>query len=242
MRRNQIKLMSGVLFTGLLVIGSATIAAPPPNDLCSGAFTVPAAGPFPHLSTVVDVTDAGEAADPPFPSCSSTVSRSVWYSFKPVATSIYRISTCADTATTVADTVMGIYISSGGCAGPFEEVACSDDNCSSRSVVERVLMAGTTYYVVVWEYGEEPPVPGQTLVQLRISAPPPVFTTPSLLSGGQLQLNFSALAGQSYEVQRSTDLTNWFRLGDAQSVSTGMFQFTVTNLVAPARFFRVKSL
>ncbi len=379
--------MSGVLFAGFLVIGSGTIAAPPPNDLCGGAFTVPAAGPFPHFSTVVDVIDAGEAGDPPFPSCSSTVLRSVWYSFKPVATadyslsvsddtlttvrdtvmgvyssssdcseplteldcnddengfrsalfltleaatqyyivvwtfganspavgegavqlrvgrllpphnddcalaeiipaggpfphftaatdvtqattdadppepacrtnlsrsvwyqftpavtSTYRISACADTGTTVADTVMGIYVSSGGCAGPFDEVACSDDNCSSRSVVEPVLTAGTTYYVVVWEYGEEPPVPGQTLVQLRISAPPPVFTTPSLLPGGHLQLNFSALAGQSYEIQKSTDLTNWFRLGDAESVSNGVFQFTVTNLVAPARFFRVKSL
>ena len=159
-----------------------TPLAPPSNDLCSGAEVIPASGPFPHLTAVTaDITDATGTGDPPAPSCQNNVSRSIWYSFTPAASADYVISSCADgpTATTVVDTVLAIYTSSGGCAGPFTELptggatdGCDDDSCSSESfqaVIGTRLNAGTQYFIVVTQFGTAPPLPDKTAVQLRIS-------------------------------------------------------------------------
>ena len=214
---------------------------PPPNDFCQTAEFLPAAGPFPHLTALADITFASTDADPPVPTCQTNLSRSLWYKFTPAATSAYRFSTCDDTRTTVHDTVLGVYISGGDCSGPFTQVACSDDDCSVRSVLETTLTAGTTYYIVAWEFDLEPAVPGQTLMQLRVSVPPPLFTSSGWLPNGRLLLGFTALPGQPYEIQGATNLTNWTRLGDAETVGDGLFQFTVTNASLPSRFFRVRS-
>jgi hypothetical protein len=120
-------------------------------------------------------------------------------------------------------------------------VACSDDACSVRAAVETTLIAGTTYYIVAWEFDLEAAIAGQTLMQLRVSVPPPVFTTSSWLPNGRLLLDFTAFAAQSYEIQGTTNLTNWTRLGDAANLGNGLFQFTVTNASMPTRFFRVRS-
>ena len=154
----------------------------PANDLCSGAEVIPGAGPFPYLTAVTaDITDATITGDPPVPSCQASVSRSIWYSFTPTVTSDYIISSCADapTATTVDDTVMAIYTSSGGCAGPFTELptagatdGCDDDSCLTeafQAVIETRLNAGTQYYLVVWEFGTSAPTSGNTAIQLRVS-------------------------------------------------------------------------
>ncbi len=214
---------------------------PPPNDFCQTAEILPAAGPFPHLTALTDITLATIDGDPPAPTCQTNLSRSLWYKFTPAATAPYRFSTCDDTVTTVHDTVLGVYVSSGGCAGPFTPVACRDDACSVRAALETTLTAGTTYYIVAWEFDLEPAVAGQTLMQLRVSVPPPLFTTSNWLPNGRLLLEFTALAGQSYEIQGTTNFTNWTRLGDAETVGSGLFQFTVTNASLPTRFFRVRS-
>src|SRR5437867_339645 len=77
------------------------------NDVCSGATVIPAAGPFPYLTDVIpDISGASTDLDPPFPTCAiSGLTNSVWFKFAPTATALYRFSTCADTATTVDDTV-----------------------------------------------------------------------------------------------------------------------------------------
>ena len=110
--------------------------AAPANDLCAGALVIPPAGPFPHLTTVVDVTNATTTGDPGIPSCQSTVSRSVGYSFTPATSGAYDIELCnPPTLTTLSDTVLAIYTSVAGCTGPVTQVACNDASgtlCTGR--------------------------------------------------------------------------------------------------------------
>src|SRR5436190_22328656 len=93
----------------LLLAGTfcQTWAAPPTNDVCTGAELIPA-DVFPVLTSVKDMAEATTTGDPPLPSCVfvSTFSHSLWYTFTPKATAFYTISSCADapTATTVPDT------------------------------------------------------------------------------------------------------------------------------------------
>ncbi len=173
---------SGTLHTHWLLIllalaqgGRDARAATPPNDLCGGAEAIPAAGPFPYLTAVTaDIRDATTTNDPPFPSCvDGNLSRSIWYTFTPAASATYTISTCLDTATTVADTAVAIYTSTGGCAGPFNQVACSDDECGIRAALSVSLNAGTTYYIVAWKWGTLNPAADAAAIQLRVSIPVP---------------------------------------------------------------------
>ena len=151
---------------------TALAQAPPVNDDCAGALIVPAAGPFPYLTPItMDITGASNDGDPDFPSCGAEPSRSVWYKFTPGSDAQYAFSVCDDSATTVIDTVMAIYQSANGCAGPFTEVACNDDVCGLRSGIVTSLASNQTYYILVWLYGEEPPSPGETAVQLRVTKP-----------------------------------------------------------------------
>ena len=160
--------------------GGFELMAAPSNDACEGAETVPGAGPFPYLSGTYDITDATTAGDPPTPSCQANISRSVWFRFTPSVTGIYTFSLCGDapTATTVEDTMLAIYSSPGSCAG-FSEVGggCDDDSCAigdTQSVVNGLqLTAGTTYYVVAWQFGSTPPPAGSAAVQLRVTQEPP---------------------------------------------------------------------
>ena len=113
--------------------GPRKTAAIPSNDTCAGA--LPISPTLPACSAVVaDITDATTTGDPTLPSCQTNVSRSVWFTFTPSSTGYYRITTCADqgAATTVDDTVMAIYTSSGGCAGPFTEIPFSARNTRTR--------------------------------------------------------------------------------------------------------------
>ena len=152
----------------------------PANDQCAGAETIPGAGPFPWTTMLVpDIGGAGTAGDPPAPSCQANVSRSVWYSFTPAVTGRYTFSTCADapTGTTVNDTVMALYAAAGACSGLVQVAgACDDDSCGSeiaQSVMTGVTLApGTTYHLVVWQYGTVPPAPSNTAVQVRVSDVP----------------------------------------------------------------------
>jgi hypothetical protein len=155
----------------------------PPNDLCAGAEVINGAGPFPICSAVTaDVTDATTAGDPPAPSCQTTLSRSIWYKFTPTTTSTYTLTTCAGngSATTVDDTVMAIYTSSGGAScGTFTELptggttdGCGDDECVTETLqatVTTTLTSGITYFIVIWEFDATAPAAGNTAVQLCIS-------------------------------------------------------------------------
>jgi len=153
--------------------------AAPPNDTCAGAEIVPGAGPFPYLSGTYDITDATIAGDPPVPSCQANVSRSVWFRFAPTESGLYSFSLCGDapTTTTVADTVLAAYSASGSCAG-FSEIGggCDDDSCSVGDLQSTIsslqLTAGTTVYIVAWQFGNTPPPAGSSAVQLQVTREP----------------------------------------------------------------------
>lgn len=161
--------------------------AAPSNDECSGALVIPASGPFPYATPVTaDITDATMVGDPSLPSCQTDVSRSIWYRFTPSTTADYTISSCANaTGTTVDDTVIAVYTSSTSeCGGLYSEEpgACDDDSCTSgdlQSVVTKQLEAGTTYFILVWQFGSAPPPAGATSVQLRVEQANPVPPPPS---------------------------------------------------------------
>ena len=149
-------------------------AAPPANDTCAGAEVIPSDGPFPHLTVIRNISLATTNGDPPAPSCVDSVTsltRSVWYSFRPAASGRYVISSCstAPTATTVQDTVMAVY-TAPGCAGPFLEApgGCDDDTCGFQASVTIDLQAGIAYYIVVWRYGTDAPSPDNSSLQLVI--------------------------------------------------------------------------
>ncbi len=147
-----------------------------------GAQVIPGSGPFPFLTTTVDVTEATVTGDPPAPSCGYANSRSVWYKFTPTVTDLYQFSTChAATATTLSFTVLGLYTATG-CGFPYTEVARSESTSGcgyasgcggSGSTLTTMLTAGQAYYLVAWSIYANPPAAGQGNVQVRVGLPTP---------------------------------------------------------------------
>ena len=222
----------------------------PSNDLCAGAEVIPAAGPFPYLTAVTaDITDATTTGDPAIASCTfqgGPVSRSIWYTFTPSSTAAYTITSCADapTATTVDDTVIGIYTSAGGCAGPFTEIptgggsdGCDDDTCiteSLQSVLSTNLTAGTQYYIVVWKFDTPAPTAGNTAVQLRIVQN---VSPANETCGGAIPLTLNTAVSGSTNVATTNDYqltgTSCFT-GIGQTTSTAVGRDVVYSFTAPA--------
>ena len=212
----------------------ATPQSVPPNDLCSGAETIQAAGPFPFTTGVTaNITDATTADDPPLSSCSTDVSRSIWYKFTPSKTAVYVISACSsETATTVEDTVMAIYTSSNGtCAGSFTVIptsglsnGCNDDSSScstnsTQSIITTQLNADTTYFIVVWLFGADPPLVGMTAVQLAVTQSSP--SNDSCATPVALALNTSVFGSTSFAI-------NDYQLPAASPCFTGIGQTAST--------------
>lgn len=169
------------------------------NDECTSAAVIPA-GSATGLSQTFDVSNASNSASDPAVSCLETdpenedlelfTNRSVWYTYTPTRAGAYSISTCADapTESTVVDTVMSIYTSSGGCGGTFTQIptsvanntnGCDDNGCLNdfdsffQSVIQTNLQAGVTYYIVVRQvdFTQTPSelADGQKDLQLRVS-------------------------------------------------------------------------
>ncbi|MBI2926944.1 MAG: hypothetical protein HYY24_14715 [Verrucomicrobia bacterium] len=111
-RKNTVALALRVarLLAWWLCVPLLAAPAPPANDTAAGAQVIPSAGPFPYLTPAVDAAGATTVGDPRSVVCQRSVARSLWYSFTPAETSTSTISTCAETGTTVSDTVMGIYV------------------------------------------------------------------------------------------------------------------------------------
>lgn len=158
-------------------------ATPPLNDQCTGAEVIRSAGPFPYFSRIADIADATTIGDPPLPPplIGATPSRSVWYVFTPSQGGFYTLSSCRDAPadTTVVDDVMAIYTSTGGCGGALTVLPDSsttrgfaDESCGPgfhQAAITTGLNAGTTYYIVIWQYDNSTPAPGTTWVQLRVN-------------------------------------------------------------------------
>ncbi len=170
-----------------LAASSASPAEPaeplvaPANDTCAGALVVPPSGPFPHLTTTVNLLDATSGGDPTN-SCAfqGLYSRGVWYRFAPTQGGIYNFSTCASGApgTTRSDTVLAVVTLNSACGNSSTELACNDDGvCAEpndrQSFVSMSLTAGTTYYILVYSYDTTAPPANASNVQLRVERVPP---------------------------------------------------------------------
>ncbi|PYT08528.1 MAG: hypothetical protein DMF49_04825, partial [Acidobacteria bacterium] len=205
----------------------STSGAAPTNDTCAGAITMPGGGPFPYSTTAVDVTDATESPGDPT-SCVGSHSRNIWYTFTPNTTGNYTISTCPNQApgTTLPDTILAIYTSTGGCAGPFNEITCNDDDpcCAAAklaSTFTTYLTAGTTYYIVAWKYGTSAPSAGAASVQIRVAldpSPAPPAPTNDVCSTAEA---IPAAGPFPYTTALTSDITSANTTGDPTSASCG---------------------
>jgi hypothetical protein len=181
----------------------------PGNDTTAGAVIVPTPGPFPWFSPVIASIAVATTSGEPTPSCAGNFSRSVWYRFTPPYDRSYTIAT-DETATSVSDTVLAVYTSTGGAAGPFTQIACDDDGgAGSLSRVDAYLFAGTEYWIQVGKFGVTAPPPGAAAIQLRVDVD--VFGEP-LSAGFSYQ---GALNRDGAPVNATCDLR--FSLYDAVS-------------------------
>jgi len=209
--------------------------AAPANDACSGAVQIPGAGPFPYLTSVLDISTATLAGDPPVPDFyTNRLSRSVWYRFTPNANGVYTISTCAGlTATTVSDTVLGLFTSVGGCSGPFVQVAFEDENCNSQAEISSTLLADTTYFIVAWKYFDGSPDDGDNNLQLsitgRVTPPNDRCTAATPLRLNVPAFGTTAGATDDYHINAPTVFG-----GVDQVPSTGPGRDVVYSFTAPA--------
>jgi len=160
--------------TGNSSIFDLCIKTPPPppaNDECAGALVIPPSGPFPYLTTVVDNTGATNTNDPTN-TCQASANAGVWYSFTPSQSGSYTLSLCQSDAplSTISDNVLSIFTSSNGCAGPFTQLICDDDGCTTlalQAYANTTLTASTTYYILAYGYSTN-----RGNIQLYVSGPP----------------------------------------------------------------------
>ena len=194
----------GVL--ALLIAAPGAFAAVPANDVPANAEVLSDAS-MPILSSTVDITDAGDVGDPPAPSCTlggGPVDRGVWFRISPSVSRDVRISSAAEgpSATTVDDTVLAIYTSPGGAAGPFTEVptegiftamdGCDDDGAAvepSQSTLRTNIRRGTEYWIVVFRYSLGGVDPANADVQLRIEDVVPPVANDTGATALELRLN-----------------------------------------------------
>ena len=150
-------------------------AQAPANDVCSGAILIPPTGPFPYLTGATSNVDATDTDDP-VSSCQANSHKALWYSFTPAATGNYYISSCQSDAplSTISDNILAIYTSATGCTGPFTQISCDDDGCTTLNlqgvISSIVLTGGTTYYILVSGYNTSV---GNVQLNIKQAAPPP---------------------------------------------------------------------
>ncbi|MBK7384708.1 MAG: T9SS type A sorting domain-containing protein [Flavobacteriales bacterium] len=183
--------------TGTFTICLQAPPTPPANDLCASSIPIPGAGPFPHLTTVVNNTNATNTGQPT-PTCQGTANGSIWYSFTPTCSGEYRFSTCPADAPSSGAIDHVLVVGTGVCGGAFTELACSDDagalcsNATSSVIPSVSLNAGTTYRIVAYTYST---VRGNIQIQTSMLAPMITsFSASSACAGSSLVINGTNLA------------------------------------------------
>ncbi len=202
---------------------------------------IPGAGPFPFLTPVVDITLATTNGDPvldPLLFPIGTVTRSVWFKFVPQTAGTYGITTCSDegTLTTVPDTVMGIYTSPLPCVGPYLlQGVLGDEDCGpndAQAAVALEMVAGTSYYIVVWKYCDSGSC-GSNALQLKITQPSTV-TNDTCAFARPVTLNIPVVgttvnAKDDYRLSATSSFT-----GVGQTASSAPGRDVVFRFAAPA--------
>ncbi len=118
---------------------------PPANDGCADALQL-ADG-----ATLVDTRGASTDGDPLPEPCNSLgnpeLYNDVWYEYRSTCDGTVTMSFCGDAATSL-DTKMAVYLEA--CDGPL--VACSDDECGTRSEVSFAGACDATYVVRIGSF------------------------------------------------------------------------------------------
>lgn len=150
------------------------------NDTCASAVTVPNSGPFPYWTPVIDISNATTNGDPSLIfddgtnvfNYQTSLTHSVWFKFTPTLTALYTLSLGADTVTTIDDTVLAVFTSTGGaCAGATNLYHYSDDPGPLHAALTTNFNAGVTYWIVAW-VGPIEELTNQPLnLQLRVTRP-----------------------------------------------------------------------
>jgi surface-anchored protein len=86
----------------------------------------------------------------------------------------------------------------------------------------------------------------QGTVSINVGSPPgsggqgansPVLT---LLPGGDMAISFQGIPGRGYQIQRSTDLSNWTPLATVQAAANGAVTYTDEDPPQPGAFYRLR--
>lgn len=145
--------------TVVAVTGAPAVAAPPGNDVYSGAEPI-AAVPF---STTLDTTEATTDADDAElnATCGApAMDASVWFTFTPTADEVYLADASA------SDYSAGVFVATGA-PGSFEVLACGPGGAAWEAT------AGVTYSIIVIDDQEDGGGNGGTMVLTLDVAPPP---------------------------------------------------------------------
>ena len=136
-----------------LCLEANTVAAPPANDECAGAFSIPVSPQGACSFTSVSTANALQST--PNPTCTSTSNNDdVWFSFNAPSNSL-TVSFNSMVAVTGTATSLGyaIYTSCGG-----TQIACtasfgSSGAGSQTATLSPLLVQGQTYLIRVWTGG-----------------------------------------------------------------------------------------
>lgn len=232
----------GVLLSIAPVTASAT---PPANDTCAGAQVITAFGPFPFLTIPVDISQATTTGDFPFSTCGASQANSVWYTFTPAQTGSYTLSTAAThTATTVDKTMVVVFTSWDGCAGPAFVLPTFADftkGCASggayaepgQAIVTAWLETRTQYFIGIWTVASPPLTPQTSTIQMQVQRNHlgPSYSCGAPLTVGVPRFGTTWGAGDrnSYRLADSACFT-----GAQQTPTTAMGRDVLYSFTAPA--------
>jgi hypothetical protein len=101
------------------------------------------------------------------------------------------------------------------------------------------FISGGMQFMITYKGGDGNDV---VLTQLSLPAPSHIGTV-SKLGNGQMQISGTGLAGLTYDLQATTNLStpNWTKIGTVQADTNGIINVTDPNVAQfPARFYRFK--
>ncbi len=145
--------LKALLTTVCLTVSSLSFAQPA-NDNCGGAISV-TPGAIGSTCSPTNSTTATATTSSPIPSCATTATRDLWYSFTATGTT-YRASLVSVTKTNATAFIYyyGIAAYSGAC-GSSTTIQCIEASSFSNTpqtqqITLNNLTPGQTYYIQVW--------------------------------------------------------------------------------------------
>ncbi|MFZ4619325.1 MAG: T9SS type A sorting domain-containing protein [Bacteroidota bacterium] len=175
----MIKTYRRILFIVISLIIAETAYSQTPNDECSAAFTITAL-PFQHLQ---DTRLASPNITDPAQTCqdSLTSGKTVWFKYSADTSRFIVFSTIGSGPIEDYDITMSVFT---GACGSLTEINCNDDTLDTRqSAIGLFAVKGTTYFIMVGEWGGGGPnggVPTGGDLKFTVTAPelPPLVRGP----------------------------------------------------------------